>query len=242
MIQRLLHRLDDGTIFDQRFNHPAATRFVDIDNGGMAELAVDIPDARDRGAVMLCATDKQHVAGAKGERFTGIERRMHECIVGRLAEGTQRRVALGCDRVTPVDLSRHIGGIAQQPQGIAHRMLRLAVHQVMCAPSGDPVANGGPDVEHLVHHKGRKLRQIRTREAGKIALMHVVIDTREIANDIVCGFSRRFRQGSESPEIAGDLVFDRTPLHNQIPAPIPASGPQWVASRCAPGRQLVHEL
>ena len=68
MFERLGERIDDGAVFDQTFDHPVLAGLVDVDDADVTELAVDIADAGDRGAVVGLPAHQDDVTRLKRQR------------------------------------------------------------------------------------------------------------------------------------------------------------------------------
>ncbi len=95
VFERLGERIDDGAVLDQAFDHPVVARIVDVDDADVTELAVDIADAGDRGAVVGLAAHEDDVARLKRQRgAVAVVGVVDQRIVDRPGEAAQQVAAL----------------------------------------------------------------------------------------------------------------------------------------------------
>ena len=129
MFERLGERIDDGAVFDQTFDHPMLAGIVDMDYADVTELAVDIADAGDGGAVVGLATHQDNITRLKRQRgavpVIGV---VDQSIVITSREAPQRVAAL-CKRMAARYFPQHIGDVAQDAENIAEALRHLGRHQ-----------------------------------------------------------------------------------------------------------------
>ncbi len=122
VIERLRQRADHCAILDQTFDHEVRARLVHIGHAGMAELAIDIADARDGRAIVTFPAHQDDVSGAKRDvlalgAFVVVP--IDECVVVLAAEPRERRhFAFGQLATRTCNLAHHVGHVAQDA-GIA---------------------------------------------------------------------------------------------------------------------------
>ena len=113
---------------------------VGVDDGEVAELAVDVADAGDGGAVVMHAAHQEQVAGTEIQILSGVECRIDERVQVAAAEAAQGLLVGAELRIADVQLAEHIGGIARNAQRIAQGPLAVEGQKPTRVPVGDLVA------------------------------------------------------------------------------------------------------